>query len=293
MNRFDTNNIDEDRPARRRGFTLIELLVVISIIALLIAILLPTLNTAKRQMKVTQCSANLKSYALGLTVYATESQTGHYPANYIETWAQPLIVWSSHREIGGHLPGPDAYLSYFKDTIIGEWQALWCPLYVYGYNAWLYPEGVGFAGRDPDFPHLWYDNRFGLNYIGGYHKFAALRENPGDRDVQNSIFTNSGNIRTTGPPMAPGSSQDAILCDQINSYFAGAGQEIQDAHAPHEMFFLGYAGEEAVKARRENNVAYSDGHVETHGGSAFIDGSSYIMFGGANWVQRGAERQLY
>ena len=284
MKRLETNNLGAGRPTRRRGFTLIELLVVISIIAILIAILLPTLETAKRQVKVTQCSANLKSFALGLTVYATESQNGNYPANANDgPWAQPLTIWSSVGLIGRTFPDGDAYLSMFKDVIIGKWEAVWCPLYVYGYNRWLYGD-AGFAAADPEFPYLWYDNRFGQNYMGGYHKWAAY---------EGGDFTNSGNEDTTRPPMGPGSAQDAILCDQINSYLGGGGQEMQDSHSPHEMFFLGYAGSEAVKARRENNVAYSDGHVETHGGSAFIDGSGYIMFSGAHWVTRGAERQLY
>jgi prepilin-type N-terminal cleavage/methylation domain-containing protein len=57
----------------RRGFTLIELLVVVAIIALLIAILLPALSTAREQAKRTKCMANLKAIGVGYMAYMTEN----------------------------------------------------------------------------------------------------------------------------------------------------------------------------------------------------------------------------
>ena len=65
----------------KKGFTLIELLVVISIIALLLGILLPSLNRAKQQAKSVYCLNNLRQMAIAANSYAL-SNDGHYPLAY-------------------------------------------------------------------------------------------------------------------------------------------------------------------------------------------------------------------
>ncbi len=55
-----------------RGFTLIEVLVVVAIIALLISVLLPSLNHARMRSKAVVCSHNLKQLGLGALQYAQE-----------------------------------------------------------------------------------------------------------------------------------------------------------------------------------------------------------------------------
>lgn len=59
--------------SRPTGFTLIELLVVVAIIATLIAILLPSLNAARRAARTTLCAANMRQVGTGWHMYADSS----------------------------------------------------------------------------------------------------------------------------------------------------------------------------------------------------------------------------
>src|SRR5205823_3399514 len=75
-------------------FTLVELLVVIGIIAVLIGILLPTLNQARRQAKTIQCASNLKQVGLYMQMY-TISYNGFMPPGFATDSAGKVYNWVS------------------------------------------------------------------------------------------------------------------------------------------------------------------------------------------------------
>ncbi len=74
---------------KQNGFTLIELLVVVAIIALLVAILLPSLNKAREIAEQAVCGSNTHQWALAFVLYDSANGTlpcysSFYPESDIE-----------------------------------------------------------------------------------------------------------------------------------------------------------------------------------------------------------------
>jgi prepilin-type N-terminal cleavage/methylation domain-containing protein/prepilin-type processing-associated H-X9-DG protein len=91
---------------RRGGFTLIELLVVVAIIALLIAILLPSLGKARENANATVCATHLRQIAQANLMYIDQNGGAMIP-DEIDTAASGAAspqFWATDLVIQGYLP---------------------------------------------------------------------------------------------------------------------------------------------------------------------------------------------
>jgi prepilin-type N-terminal cleavage/methylation domain-containing protein len=89
----------------RKGFTLIELLVVIAIIAILAAMLLPALASAKEKSKRARCQSNLKQVGYAAILYASDNKDYVPPAAWDIGWSayNPILLASNLAAVASDL----------------------------------------------------------------------------------------------------------------------------------------------------------------------------------------------
>lgn len=95
-----------------KGFTLVELLVVISIIAVLMGILLPSLNRARQSAYAIKCGANAKNIGTAMEVFAAGNDL-FYPNSYLYCAERGTPNWDKRKQFYSYQGNGYIHWSYF------------------------------------------------------------------------------------------------------------------------------------------------------------------------------------
>ena len=167
----------KEKTGKKFGFTLIELLVVISIIALLLTILLPSLKKARELAKIVVCGSQERQLGLGYTLYA-EDWDGAFTVSRNKGYV--IMIYSSGGYSGAAKVWEQGYLSSDESLFCpatnqpGNPQWAFVSPFVGGWWSWMgaysprqyrnpgpVPDTVGLytgSGSLYGFPGGWYGN---------------------------------------------------------------------------------------------------------------------------------------
>lgn len=183
----------------RRAFTLIELLVVIAIIALLMSVLLPSLNRTRQQARTVACMSNLKQWGYIWHMYTEDNNGKFNPGNSLNNNAAandwPVVMMPYYMNRGALTVCPSATRPM---NIPGDWAT----------RAWLWDQ------------QGWTDikNKTSKD-IGSYGENEWICDNPGSQFWRNrNTIKNPTNVPlffdcayvdafcsdTAGPPLVEG-----------------------------------------------------------------------------------------
>jgi len=192
-------------PVRRHGFTLVELLVVIGIIALLISILLPALNSAREKAKQIQCLNSLRQIGICNEIYLNDFNDWNIPCR----WGYSPTVPPAPPNPAPPVPASDTAHS---------WQQVWSmgvffhsnPTYI---NSGLFPASA-------ICPDSVYAKTYGSASAGaGYYITLSYGMNTSGLNGETTSAAANPTVGNTGAP--------AYLCGWKRRQVRSAAEKIQ------------------------------------------------------------------
>jgi prepilin-type N-terminal cleavage/methylation domain-containing protein len=257
---------------KKEGFTLIELLVVISIIALLLSIMMPSLQKVKQKAQRVVCMNNIKSQYIVQISYAT-SNDDKFPMHtdsspeWVQTWRSPYDSDNSNNKYS------QVYTAY-SDGWVEEPKMFLCPRLrsLKGTpNGRMYTEIEGGSGLFT----VWNDEHWtdgSWSYIGiPYLWFANYRHSgsitPGSRGAKPSFNFKSAILgKWSGFEVNEPAWPDRMSDCSGSKAFIAHNVIYTDSYGDYSHGGKGYSLDDSVDfdeymGSEDNPVGYADGHV--------------------------------
>lgn len=257
---------------QKQKFTLIELLVVISIIAILVALLLPSLQKARDRVKALECMNNMRTFAHVFTLYANDWKGWGPPLGDFESKPHNLLI---ENWLGGY---------YGRMTWTTKQAQKLCP----DMKGDLANDYGRLGGPRWGNMRVWipWTPYFGIsecnwrgNLSSSWYGWSTYDAEPGRATA--IPWTGSGDPQKASP--VPnlnycGKSVSATLTKEMNLY-QGQKTVVLRNPAASPAFTevtswngrVGYWGQRAPHARLGCNVAFVDGHVTLTPVSGYIN----------------------